>query len=816
VAALCILLATVDLTALVAAVDSEEGGSGVSLEVTALLQKIIYASPDGNFLVAEFIDGRTAKRFKASGKAFTLGKQDAQQRYKLFGDWVQSPKYGETFQVLYAEPQRPDTLKGIVPFLVNNVKGVGEATANKLLDALEVRTLEEFVRLCKEEPTKILSHFKEGKRKLGQAIVTLVTGDEVYRSIMVFLHEHGIPPGFAQRIYERYGAEALRILTENPYRLISDFRNVGFLRADAIAQKMGVPPNSPFRMEAAFIHALEKATDEGHCCLPRDFLVEKAQTVLSNNGKDPDFTFDYVLACLRSLYKKNKDEGNERFILRLLDAPESPERKSMLFYLPELYRLENAVAAHCLRMMAKDGIGAGALEGKLSAGELGLSDLVPDIPWSKLSDEQRGAVDDSVHNRMMVLTGGPGCGKTFVLKAIYRVQRALGRRVALCAPTGLAAKRMTQSIEAQASTLHKLLRIGQRTKNGTEDGSSPGGEAGAGLGNAQGAPLEAADAPLDNIDVVIVDESSMLSLDLLNVLLESMPASTRLVLVGDVDQLPSVGAGNCLRDIISSGAVPVTRLTKIFRQGKESPIPLAAREIISGNKPEFTFTSRSYAFPAPEAFALIPCSQQTFFDALLPFLHSTVRGVYGLDPKKDVQILVPMRRGEAGQEKINTLLQKELNPPREDAPEVTLPNGVVLRVGDKVMQTRNNYEKEVFNGDLGYVSAIVATSEKREVDVAFVDKTVRLEDEEAEDLQLCYAMTIHKSQGSEFPLCIIPMFSSYYTMLDRNLLYTAVTRGSRFVVLLGEEWAIRKAVGSTNAMRRFTALESLLRQGFTT
>lgn len=795
----------------------------MSLEVTALLQKIIYASPDGTFLVAEFIDGKTAKRFKASGKAFTLGKQDSQQRYKLFGDWVQSPKYGETFQVLYAEPQRPDTLKGLIPFLVNNVKGVGEATANKLLDSLKVRTLEEFVRLCKEEPAKILSHFKEGKRKLGQAIVTLVTGDEVYRGIMVFLHEHGIPPGFAQRIYERYGAEALRILTENPYRLISDFRNVGFLRADAIAQKMGVPPNSPFRMEAAFIHTLERATEEGHCCLPRDVLVEKAQSVLSHNGKNPDFTFDYVLACLRSIYKKNKDEGAEKFVLRLLDAPESPERKAMLFYLPELFRLENAAAAHCLRLMAKDGIGAGALEGKVLAGELGLADLVPDIPWSKLSDEQRGAVDDSVHNRMMVLTGGPGCGKTFVLKAIYRVQRALGRRVALCAPTGLAAKRMTQSIEAQASTLHKLLRIGQRNKNGTENSGSAGSDFVEGLkdplGSASGAnsaALEPAEAPLENIDVVIVDESSMLSLDLLNILLESMTPSTRLVLVGDVDQLPSVGAGNCLRDIIASGTVPVTRLTKIFRQGKESPIPLAARAIISGNKPEFTLTSRSYAFPSPEAFALIPCSQQTFFDALLPFLHSTVRSVYGIDPKKDVQILVPMRRGEAGQEKLNALLQKELNPPREDAAEVILPNGLVLRVGDKVMQTRNNYEKDVFNGDLGYVSAIVVTSEKREVDVAFVDKTVRLEDEEAEDLQLCYAMTIHKSQGSEFPLCIIPMFSSYYTMLDRNLLYTAVTRGSRFVVLMGEEWAIRKAVASTNAMRRYTALESLLRQGFTT
>jgi exodeoxyribonuclease V alpha subunit len=759
----------------------------MSLEVSALLQKVIYASPDGNFLVAEFIDGKTAKRFKASGKAFTLGKQDAQQRYKLFGDWVQSPKYGETFQVLFAEPQRPDTLKGLVPFLVNNVKGVGEATAAKLIESLEIRTLEEFVRICKEEPTRVHTAFK-AKRKLADAVVMLITGDEVYRSIMVFLHEHGIPPGFAQRIYERYGAESLKILMENPYRLISDFRNVGFLRADAIAQKMGVPPDSPFRIEAAFIHSLEKATDEGHCCLPRDVLVEKALTVLSQNGKDPAFNFEYVLAQLRALYVRNKEAGNERFLLRTQEetgegAP-GADKRSMLFYLPELHRLENGVAAHCMRLLARAGIGQGATEAKLSAGELTLADLVPDLPWEKLSEEQRGAVDDSVHNRMMILTGGPGCGKTFVLKAIYRVQRALGRRVALCAPTGLAAKRMTQSIESQASTLHKLLRIGQRKKQ-EEGGANPASAAGNGSAAAQGLSVEseAAEGALDDVDVVIVDESSMLSLDLLNILLESMPPSTRLVLVGDVDQLPSVGAGNCLRDIIS------------------------------GRKPEFTLTSRSFAFPTPEAFALLPCSQQTFFDSLLPFLLSTVREVYKLDPKKDVQILVPMRRGDAGQERINLLLQKELNPPGDDKPETTLPGGLTLRVGDKVMQTRNNYDKEVFNGDLGYISAIVRTSEKLEVDVAFVDRSVRLEDEEAEDLQLSYAMTIHKSQGSEFPLCVIPMFSSYYTMLDRNLLYTAVTRGSRYVVLFGEEWAIRKAVASTNAAKRWTALEGLLRQG---
>ena len=801
----------------------------MSLEVTALLQKVIFSSPDGMFLVAEFIDGKTAKRFRASGKAYTLGKQDSQQRYKLFGDWVQNPKYGETFQVIYAEPERPNTVKGLAPFLMNNVKGVGEATATKLIAQLEVKSIDAFVEICRNEPQRIADFFntKEGqskKSKLAKAIVNLITGDEVYRSIMIFLHEHSIPPHFAERIYERYGAAAVEKLTENPYRLISDFRNVGFLRADVIAQKLGVEVTSPFRIEAAYVYALEKALDDGHCCLPRDILVAQARDVLGGKT-DERFTFDFVLSELRNTFRNFKETGKEKFVVRTEISPNDYQReladtatslrasKGMaLFYLPEIYRLENSVAGHCAALVAKEGIGKAELEKKLKEGTVSLHQLAPDIPWNKLSTEQREAVEKSVSNRFMVLTGGPGCGKTFVLKAIYRIQRALGRKVALCAPTGLAAKRMTQSIESQASTLHKLLRLGQRAGASGDADSTPS------LGNteptAQGGDHSfdsEGSAPLEHYDVVIVDESSMLSLDLFHTLLENLQPHTRLILVGDVDQLPSVGAGNCLRDIIASEAVAVSRLTKIFRQSSESPIPIAAREIIEGRKPNFTSISRTPNFALPEAFAFIPCSSDTFAEVLLSFLKETVPRTYGFSPVKETQILVPMRKGNVGQERINALLQQELNPPSEEKESHTLSNKLILRVGDKVIQTKNNYDKDVFNGDLGFVTSIVHKGKDVEVDVAFADKTVRLENEEADDLQLCYAMTIHKSQGSEFPLCIIPMFSSYYTMLDRNLLYTAVTRGSKYVVIFGEDWAIKKAVNSVNAVNRYTALASLLR-----
>ena len=759
----------------------------MSIELTALMSKVIFASQDGTFVVAEFVDSKSAKKFRASGKSLTVGKFDSQQQYKLFGDWTQSPKYGETFQVIYSEPLRPPNLMGVIPFLVNNVKGVGEVTAKKFLDSLDVHTIDELVEICKSQKDKVYAFFKN-KRDKAEQIISLITGDDVYRAIMVFLHEHNIPPNFANRIYERYGSDAIALLKENPYRLISDFRNVGFLRADAIALKLGIDPLSRFRLEAAFVYTLERAHDDGHCCLPRDLLIEGARDVLGAK-RDFRFTFDLLLSELRAIYKENRDKGVASFVLRLPEGTSSDEKALQpLFYLPEVFALENATAGECARLLHKTGIGVDPFEAKLNAGELTLHDLAPEIPWSKLSDEQAAAVETSIGSRFMVLTGGPGCGKTFVLKAIYRIQKALKRTVVLCAPTGLAAKRMTASIESQAYTLHKTLRIGQG-----EDGSSEGGE-----------------GALKDVDVVIVDEASMLSLDLFNTLLEAMAPQTRLILVGDVDQLPSVGAGNCLRDIISSGEVPVARLTRIFRQSSESPIPTAARAIIEGRKPDFGLTSRTAHLLNKSSLVMLPCTMQTFAELLLPLMKETIPRLYGLDPVRDVQILVPMRRGDAGQEKINKLLQAELNPPHPDKEEVAVDEDLILRVGDKVIQTRNNYDKDVFNGDLGFVRSVRVVQKKIEIDVAFDDRIVRLEDEDVGDLSLCYAMTVHKSQGSEFPLVVIPMFSAYYTMLDRNLFYTALTRASLHAFVIGEEWALKKAVATQIALKRHTALERLI------
>lgn len=768
----------------------------MSQEVVGVLAKIIFENDRGDFRVADFIDPQTAKRFRASGKIFLSQKADSRQKYRLIGNWENNPKYGESFVAIYSEAARPSEAKGIAPYLANNVKGVGETTALKLVEALNIKDIETLVQICKEDKEKIYTFFGSKRKKTAENVITSMITDEVYRSVMIFLHEHNIPPKFAKRIYEKYGALSLNNLKENPYRLIADFRQVGFKRADAIAEKLGVPPTSPFRMEAAFVYTLEVAQDDGHCCLPRDLLIDKARDILGVK-LNPVFSREFVLDHLRQIFKKNREIKNESFIIRDTTVFNNIQNE-VLFYLPEVIKMEDEVAGFISSLLTKS-ISTEYKEQQilkeLDSGEKKIDELFPNLPWDKLSDEQQTAVRMSLDSRIMVLTGGPGCGKTFVLKAIYGIQRALNRKVALCAPTGLAAKRMTHSIGEHASTLHKLLGLGRKKEeqvNIIEE-------------------LEGNTNALDNFNVVIIDESSMLSLDLFHSLLSSLGPNRRLILVGDVDQLPSVGAGNCLRDIIKSNKVPIARLTKIFRQSSESPIPLAAREIISGNKPNFKFVSYSPVFASAEPIAFIPCSTQTFFDLLQTFLSDTIPNIYNLDPVKNVQILVPMRKTEVGQENINKVMQNFLNPPHENKKECSLNFGGILREGDKVIQTKNNYELDVFNGDLGYCKTIIKTKDKLEVIIEFSDKTVTYEDDDIDDLQLCYAMTVHKSQGSEFPLCIIPMFGVYYSMLDRNLLYTAVTRASKYIIILGEEWSIKKAVASQNAIKRYTFLDNLIK-----
>lgn len=779
----------------------------MSIEILAKLSRFIYQADVGNFAIVEFIDVATARRFKAKGTLAFSPKTDAKQTYRLIGEWDVQPKYGETFRTLYVEALRPQEIKGIAPYLAHNIKGVGEITAKKLLEHLNVKNIDELVEICRSKQEEIFNFFGEKKKHIAQNIIEILVSNEIFRSVMIFLHENEISANFAKKIYDKYGAQSIEILTSNPYRLISDFRQVGFLKADAIAQKLGISKTSPFRIEAAIIYSLEQAMDDGHCALPRDTLIENVAIHLGAK-QDPQFSKNFVLDEMRKIYKKNKDANKESFLIRQLSLlqknPQGAEQ--ILFYLPEVLHMEDDVSAQLNTLIKIKHLNVSSeFEKKIHSEMLEKNQtfetFFPDIAWTQLSTEQQQAVKLSFDSAVMILTGGPGCGKTFVLKSIFKLQKTLQRKIALCAPTGLAAKRMSNSIGVTAFTIHKLLGLGIKKDKSVEHTIETIDD------------VYVDDKTLAKVDTIIIDESSMLNLEIFHALLKA-GFNKRFIFVGDVDQLPSVGAGNCLKDMIESKKIPTATLTRIFRQTSESPIPFAAREIISGHKPEIKNIRTLEQFVQKEDLAFIPCSTDTFFDLFIPFVTTTIKTIYGLDPIKDCQILVPMRKTTVGQENINKILQEHLNPPAADKMEIRHPFGYIIRVNDKLIQTKNNYELDVFNGDLGYCRAIRKTGEgmdaEIEIDVEFPHKRVTYTDDQIEHLQLCYAMTVHKSQGSEFPLCIIPIFGCYYTMLDRNLLYTAVTRSSKHVILFGEEWALKKAIKTQHANNRYTALAKLI------
>lgn len=779
----------------------------MSIEILAKLSRFIYQADIGNFAIVEFIDITTARRFKAKGSLAISPKADAKQTYRLIGEWDTQSKYGETFRTLYAEALRPQEIKGIAPYLAHNIKGVGEITAKKLLEHLQIKTIDELVEICRTKQDEIFNFFGEKKQKIAQNIIDILVSNEIFRSVMIFLHENDISANFAKKIYDKYGAQSIEILTSNPYRLISDFRQVGFLKADAIAQKLGISKTSPFRIEAAIIYSLEQAMDDGHCALPRDILIESVAFHLGAKN-DPQFSKNFVLDEMRKIYKKNKDSNQESFLIRQLPANLTHQNSDqILFYLPEILQIEDDVSAQLNTLIRRKNHFCVSehennIKNKISKINATFESLFPDIEWTQLSAEQQHAVKLSFDSAIMILTGGPGCGKTFVLKSIFKLQKMLQRKVALCAPTGLAAKRMSSAIGVTAFTIHKLLRLGIKNEKSIEHNVEKIDD------------LYVDDKILNQIDTIIIDESSMLNLEIFHALLKAGGADKRFIFVGDVDQLPSVGAGNCLKDMIGSKKIPTVTLSRIFRQSSDSPIPFAAREIISGHKPNIKIINSIEDFVQREDFVFIPCTKETFFDLFIPFVTHTIKNIYQLDPTKDCQVLVPMRKTSVGQENINKVLQEHLNPPASDKIEIRHPSGYMIRVNDKLIQTKNNYELDVFNGDLGYCRAIRKTGEgldaSIEIDVEFLNKHVTYVDDQIEHLQLCYAMTVHKSQGSEFPLCIIPLFGCYYTMLDRNLLYTAVTRSSKHVILFGEDWAFKKAIKTQNANNRHTALSKLL------
>ncbi|MBS4021800.1 MAG: ATP-dependent RecD-like DNA helicase [Dethiobacter sp.] len=676
----------------------------------------------------------------------------AGEKLRLQGEWSQHPDYGRQFKIQTYEVLMPRNLKGIRRFLASGlIKGVGPATAEKIVEHFGPATLD----IIEREPLRLTEVEGIGEKKAAMIAESLKERREVMK-VMSFLQGYGVGTGYATRIYRRYGDDTVARVTENPYRLAEDVFGVGFRTADKIALEMGLASDSPHRIRAALLYLLNQAQDEGHLYLPQQELADRVIEALgaADNCVDEE-------AIARQL---GRLLGDGYLVLESLGGEDA-------VYLSHLFQAEKYVAER-LRGLA-------AFQHTLPAGR-GL----PEADGIELAQGQRQAVAMALESGLLVVTGGPGTGKTTTIKALLTLFQQHGLEVMLAAPTGRAAKRMTEATGLEAKTIHRLLEFTYTEGEGYR------------FQRDDTRPLKA--------HVIIVDEVSMVDLLLFYHLLKAIPAGCRLILVGDMDQLPAVGAGNVLRDIIASGAVPAARLDRIFRQADSSTIITNAHRVNTGQMPFVEGNSSDFYFmPESEPGKVV--------EMILELCSRRLPRYRNRDPIDDIQVLSPMRRHILGVENLNLKLQQELNPPAPHKPEIQM-GSAHFRLGDKVMQIRNNYQKEVFNGDIGRITYI--NSDDGEIHVLYPDvggeREVIYDLTELDELVLSYAVSVHKSQGSEYPVVVLPVVTQHYIMLQRNLLYTAITRAKELVVLIGTKKALAIAVRNNKVEARYTRLAARL------
>lgn len=716
--------------------------------IDGVLERITFHAPDTGWTVARL----QVSVHQVVAVVGSMLSPEVGESVRLFGSWTDHPQYGRQFRFTRYQLVRPTSAAAIQAYLSGGlVEGIGPAFAERLVKHFGDQTLE----ILETDPQRVCEVRGIGEKRAAALLEAWQRHRTVHR-IMVFLHEKGIGGAIAGRIYAKYGDQSVEVLEREPYRLARDIRGIGFLTADRIARVVGISAEDPSRIEAGLLHVLDSAGGEGHLYLPAEPLMERAEALLD-------------------VSRQHIEMGLERLV-ESEDAVREILGDETGVYLKRMHEAESEVAEILGRLAEFEVPGAPAQEhvsGWLKRRE--------DMGATGLTDEQADAVGTSLRRGLCVITGGPGTGKTTVTRAIVDACQNLGKRISLASPTGRAAKRLEQLAAHPAATIHRLLAYDPYRggfKHGPEE------------------PLET--------DVVLVDEASMLDIFLARDLVRALPNHARLVLVGDADQLPSVGPGNVLRDIVASRVAPVCRLTQVFRQAEGSDIITSAHLLNRGESPRFPKREQWLR----ERGDCVWLEEEDPEEAAERVIKTATVSLpkMGFNPR-EIQVITPLHRGPIGVKALNERLQEALNPAGPGKRE-TRRGETILREGDRVLQTANNYDRGVYNGDIGFISAI--DRERGLVAVEFEMGRVEYATDELEDLALAYALTVHKSQGSEYPAVVIVIHASHYIMLQRNLLYTALTRAQRMACLVGNQRGIWRAINNVSQRDRFTRLAERL------